>query len=213
VAPLPSGTVQAEQRPPQSGPAYFAQLAALLTALPIPQFELALGWLLAARAAGRRVYVIGNGGSAATASHLAGDLANTAQVPPHAPLRALALADNPAILTAIANDTDFAEVFARQLTALVEPGDVVIALSVSGRSPNILRGLAAARSAGARTIGLLGGDGGSARQLVDLALQVTSSNYGLVEDVHSAIGHALTAAIRAALLGQPTSACSGLPGA
>lgn len=182
---------------------YLATLASVLhQVLPEPLWR-TTELLLAVRAAGRRVYVMGNGGSMATASHMVCDLVKTARVRGHQPLRVFALADNGPLLTAWANDADYERVFAEQIEALVEPDDVVIALSASGSSRNIVLGLRKAAERGATTIGLLGFDGGAALGMVDIAIHVPSHDYGLVEDAHSAISHALTAAIRSALLAQP----------
>lgn len=178
---------------------YLAALADLLRLVADESLSRALEMLLEARALGRRVYIIGNGGSAATASHFVCDLVKTAHVTGHAPLRVFALTDNAPLLTAWANDAAYERVFAEQLAALVEPGDVVIAISASGNSPNIVTGLTTAAARGARTIGLVGFDGGVARRIVDAAIHVPCNDYGLVEDAHAAIGHALTAAIRRSL--------------
>src|SRR5579885_152808 len=150
--------------------------------------------LLETHAAGRRVYIMGNGGSAATAIHLANDFMKTAHVPGQNALRAFALVENVALLTAWANDMTYEEGFARHLAAVLDPEDVVVAISASGNSPNILEGLKAARACGAGTVGLLGFDGGLAHGLVDHAIHVPSRDYGLVEDAHVAIGHAISTA-------------------
>jgi D-sedoheptulose 7-phosphate isomerase len=142
---------------------------------------------------------MGNGGSSATASHLVSDLVKTAHVAGLAPLRAFALTDNTPLLTAWSNDASYDRCFAEQIAALVEPDDIVIAISASGNSPNVVAGLSAALARGARTIGLLGFDGGAARQLTDVTIHIPCHNYGLVEDTHAAIGHAITTAIRQAL--------------
>jgi D-sedoheptulose 7-phosphate isomerase len=155
--------------------------------------------LLDAQANGRRVYVMGNGGSASTATHFVCDLVKTAHVPGHRPLRAYSLTDNPALVTAIGNDLSFDESFSHQIGALVEPDDVVIAISASGKSPNIIAGLVAATAIGARTIGFVGFDGGPAQDLVDVSIHVPWHDYGIVESVHLGIVHALTLAIRRAL--------------
>jgi D-sedoheptulose 7-phosphate isomerase len=158
-------------------------------------------YILEARATGRRVYVMGNGGSSATASHFVCDLVKTAQVAGLAPIRAFALADNVPLVTAWANDHAYERIFAEQINALVEDGDVVVGISASGNSPNIVAGLIAAREKGAHTIALVGFDGGDARDLADVAVHVDCHDYGLVEDTHAALGHAIAAALRAALLG------------
>jgi D-sedoheptulose 7-phosphate isomerase len=180
---------------------YLSELADVLRLVPGEAIGRAVDLLLEARAAGRRVYIMGNGGSAATASHFACDLVKTAHVLGLAPLRVSALADNAAILTAWANDVSYERSFAEQILALVEPGDIVIGISASGNSPNIVAGLSAAMSAGACSIALLGFDGGAARHLADIAIHIPCHDYGLVEDTHAAIGHAITAAIRQELLG------------
>src|SRR5919202_788797 len=118
--------------------------------------------LLEAHAGRHRVYVMGNGGSAATASHFVCDLSKTARVEGQAPLRAIALGDNGALLTAWANDTAYDRVFSEQIVCLVEPGDVVLAISASGNYRNILAGLQAARAQGVQTVALVGFDGGVA---------------------------------------------------
>jgi D-sedoheptulose 7-phosphate isomerase len=159
----------------------------------------AIDLLLKTRAAGGRVYVAGNGGSAATASHFVCDLVKTAHVPGIAPFRAFALADNTPLLTAWANDRAYERSFAEQILALVDPEDVVIVITASGNSPNIIRAVEAASACGARTIGLLGFDGGAVKQMVDVALHIPCADYGLVEDTHAAIAHALATEIRQTL--------------
>jgi D-sedoheptulose 7-phosphate isomerase len=138
---------------------------------------------------------VGNGGSAATASHFVCDLVKTARGAGMAPMRAFALVDNVPLLTAWANDCAYERSFAEQILALVEPGDIVVVISASGNSPNVVAALAAASTCGARTIGLLGFDGGAVRDLVDVAVHIPCDDYGLVEDAHAAIAHAMTTAI------------------
>jgi D-sedoheptulose 7-phosphate isomerase len=175
---------------------YFLDLAEVLERVPTVAVARAIDLLLHARATGRRVYVIGNGGSAATASHFVCDLTKTARLGGMAPLRAFALADNGALVTAWANDTSYENVFAEQLAGVLEAGDVVIAISASGNSPNIVAALKAASEYGAHTIALVGFDGGVAGRVADVPIHIHSSDYGLVEDTHSAIGHALAHAVR-----------------
>jgi D-sedoheptulose 7-phosphate isomerase len=144
-----------------------------------------------------RVYIMGNGGSAATASHLACDLAKTVGDDAEAGIRAIALSDSSSLITAWTNDVGPSSAFAGQLAVLLDPGDVVVAISVSGNSPNILTALRLARDAGAATIGLLGGDGGTGLMLVDIALHVPRDDYGTVETVHLGLAHALVVGLRA----------------
>jgi D-sedoheptulose 7-phosphate isomerase len=184
---------------------YFERLRSLLADVPQARVAAIVDALLTARAAGRRVYVVGNGGSASTAMHLVCDLQKSASIAGEAPIRAIALADNVALMTAWANDFSYEQVFARQITALAEPEDIVIVISASGNSPNIVAALRAAVDRHALTVAFVGFDGGTAGQIADLAVHIPCHDYGLVEDVHSALGHAVTVAIREALTGQTAS--------
>jgi D-sedoheptulose 7-phosphate isomerase len=182
---------------------YLDDLQRVLPLVPTKALGEAIELLLEARTAGRRVYIIGNGGSAATASHFVCDFIKTAHVAGFAPLRVFALADSTPLMTAWANDRSYERSFAEQIAALVERKDVVIAISASGNSPNVVAALKAATAVGAYTIGLLGFDGGAAIELVDIAIHIPCHHYGLVEDAHAAIGHAMTAAIRDVLTHEP----------
>ncbi|MET9801803.1 SIS domain-containing protein [Streptomyces sp. NPDC006368] len=150
------------------------------------------------RRRGGRVYAMGNGGSASTATHLVCDLVKTARRPSEPGLRAFALADNIAVLTAYANDMSYADAFVHQLTNNAEVGDAVIAISASGRSPNIIAALRAARRMGLLSIGMLGCGGGTAVDLVDIPLIVGSDDFGVIETAHIAIVHAFADVLRAA---------------
>jgi D-sedoheptulose 7-phosphate isomerase len=178
---------------------YLNRLAQVLALVPRDAVARTIDLLLEAQSSGRRVYIMGNGGSASTASHLVCDLTKTARVVGQAPLRAFALADNGAVMTAWANDTAFEQTFAEQIEGHVEAGDIVIAISASGNSSNIVAGLQAAAARHAHTVSFVGFDGGHAARLAEVVVHVPCRDYGLVEDSHSAIGHALTAAIRDAL--------------
>ncbi len=146
--------------------------------------------LLAARERGATVYFIGNGGSAATASHFANDLAIGTRSSGR-PFRVMSLADNVPVLTAVANDFGYAEIFLRQLQVMLLPGDVVVAISASGNSPNLLNAIEYANGAGAITIGLTGFDGGRLREIAHLAVHVPTpaGEYGPVEDAHMVLDH------------------------
>jgi D-sedoheptulose 7-phosphate isomerase len=174
-------------------------LQRVLATLPEHSLGRVVSLLLQARSTGHRVYIFGNGGSAATASHLACDLIKTAHVPPLSALRVVPVMDNLPLLTAWSNDLAYERAVAEFLAIQLEPGDVVIAISASGRSRNVIEALEMARLKGAHTVGLLGFDGGPALDLVDVAVHVPVHNYQLAEDAHSAIGHALTVAIKTAL--------------
>ena len=140
--------------------------------------------------AGGKVLLFGNGGSAADAQHLAAEFVNRFQVERH-PLAALALTTDTSILTAIANDYDFLEVFAKQVRALGRPGDVAVGISTSGSSGNVVRGLAEARRLGLKTLALSGREGGSVAAQADVALTVRSRNTPRIQEVHITIGHVL----------------------
>ena len=151
---------------------------------------------------GRQVFIIGNGGSAATASHLASDWGKNILPDKDKAakrLRVTALTDNVSWITALANDLGYEHIFSEQLKNLVNKGDLVIAISGSGNSPNITEGIRVARSLGAKVIGILGFDGGKAREMVDTAIVVKSDNYGYVEDVHMVLGHLITSYFRTRL--------------
>lgn len=178
---------------------YLERLARVLPLVPAEALSRAISLILHARTSGRRIYVMGNGGSATTASHFVCDLVKTARVQGLDPVRAFALTDNTPLMTAWANDAAYDRIFAEQVYALVESGDIVIAITASGNSPNVVEGLIAAAARGAWTIGMLGFDGGMCRGLVDVALHIPCDDYGLVEDTHSAITHAITAAVRQAI--------------
>lgn len=145
---------------------------------------------------GRTLYMCGNGGSAATASHLAVDISKNTRVPGLPPVRTMSLVDHVPSLTAWANDVDYAEVFTGQLAGLAEPGDVVIGISTSGNSPNVLQALRYARAHGMTTVGLLGPDGGLARELCDAYVLAPAQSIEEQEDVHMALAHILTRHMR-----------------
>lgn len=140
--------------------------------------------------AGGKVLLFGNGGSAADAQHLAAEFVNRFQVE-RPPLSALALTTDTSILTAVANDYDFLQVFAKQVRALGRPGDLALGISTSGNSPNVVEGLKAARELGLSTLALSGRDGGPVAQAAELALIVPSRNTPRIQEVHITIGHVL----------------------
>ncbi len=176
--------------------AYLGEVQAAIAGLPREALSRAAQELVEARRRGATVYIVGNGGGASTATHMASDLAKTASVDGTPGVRTLALADNTALLTAWANDACYEEAFAAPLRHLVRPGDVLIALSASGNSPNVVRAVEAARERGATTIGLLGFGGGRLREQVDVCVLVPADAYGPAEDAQLVINHALTTALR-----------------
>jgi D-sedoheptulose 7-phosphate isomerase len=167
--------------------------------MPFATLEAAAELLLGCYRDGGTIFVLGNGGSAATASHLACDLAKNTRATGLPPFRVLALTDNVPQLTAWANDHSFACVFAEQLRALMRPGDLVLAISASGNSPNVVAAVEYARANGATTLALTSQNGGQLRALADLAVHVPTDDIELVEDAHMVIAHSLCVALRAQL--------------
>lgn len=147
-------------------------------------------------AAGRTIYVMGNGGSAATAAHIATDLSKTAAVPGKPSARCVSLSDNVAYITAIGNDLSFDDIFSRQLENLVAPGDLVLLISGSGNSPNLLKAAELAHARKATTAAFLGFNGGRLKAMADIVVHVQSDQYGVIEDVHLSVGHMLTFYLR-----------------
>ena len=146
--------------------------------------------VIAAYERGGRVYTFGNGGSAADSLHFAEELVARFKRE-RRPLAAQSLAADPTVLTCIANDYEFDDLFARQVRAFVRAGDVVVGFTTSGRSPNVVRGLAAAREAGATTVLFGGGDGAPASTHSDVALVVPSSSTARVQEMHVLLLHVI----------------------
>jgi phosphoheptose isomerase len=152
--------------------------------------------LLEAYTRGAGVFSCGNGGSAAIANHLQCDHVKGVRTATDLAPRVVSLSASIELLTAIANDMTYEDVFVYQLQSQSGPGDVLIAVSSSGRSPNIVRALTWARDHGLRTIALTGFDGGDAKAVAEVTVHVDGTNYGIVEDLHQAIMHALAQYIR-----------------
>jgi len=145
-----------------------------------------------ARRGNRRIFLIGNGGSAATASHMANDLQKLASSGKSLPYRAIGLTDNVPLLTAWGNDESYETIFTRQLEPLAEKGDVLVAITGSGNSPNILHTMTRAREMGLVVIAFLGFTGGKAKGLADHVLLFPESHYGRVEDAHLVLEHLIS---------------------
>src|SRR5437763_368733 len=156
----------------------------------------AAGLIIMCLRAGGKLLFFGNGGSAADAQHLAAEFVGRFVVE-RAGLAAVALTTDSSILTAVGNDYGFDQVFARQVQALGRPGDVVIALSTSGNSPNVLEGIREAKKHHIKTVGLSGKDGGDLAEQVDLAITVASTNTARIQECHIAIGHLLCELVEA----------------
>ncbi len=145
---------------------------------------------------GKQVFIFGNGGSAATASHFACDIAKGTlqKVYDHTERRfkVVSLTDNVALMTAFSNDLSYEDVFAQQLNHYVNEGDVVIALTGSGNSPNVIKAVDLAKKFKAKTIAFLGFDGGKLKNIVDHHIHVKSNHYGRIEDCHDMLHHLIT---------------------
>ncbi len=180
---------------------YFRELNELVPQLPYQSISNIVAIFLEAFAEQRTVYVFGNGGSAASASHLMCDInkgvseAGASNRP-----RVMALTDNTALITAWANDFGYERIFSEQLKTFIKPRDVAFAISTSGDSPNVLLALETARERGAMTVGLGGCQGGRMKSLCDVCAIVPSDNVQLVEDLNHAMIHAIFVAMRESLL-------------
>jgi phosphoheptose isomerase len=176
--------------------AYAEEMARAARSVEPTALDRAAAILLDAYTGGAGVFACGNGGSASIANHLQCDHVKGIQTGTDLSPRVMSLSTNVELLTAIANDVGYDEVFAYQLRSQSRPGDVLIAVSSSGRSPNIVRAIAWARDNGLRTIAITGFGGGDARLAAEAAIHVDCANYGIVEDLHQGIMHALAQYIR-----------------
>ena len=169
---------------------YLSYLSELLMKLDHNQIEKVINLLLEARQNGKMIFFIGNGGSAATASHFANDLAIGTRTN-SSPFRVMSLTDNNAVMTAIANDYGYEYVFVKQLEALFSKGDLLIAISASGNSPNLLEAVKYVKKHDGVVIGLTGFDGGELKEISDYVIHVNTSKgeYGPVEDIHMIFDH------------------------
>ena len=157
--------------------------------------------LVRAFRAGHKVVLFGNGGSAADAQHVAAELVNRFVVDRDA-LPAIALSTNTSVLTSVANDTAFEQVFARQVQALVQEGDVAVGISTSGNSPNVLKGILAATEKGAVALGFTGRSGGKLKELVDICFCVPSHSTPRVQEAHITAWHAICEVVEQELFGE-----------
>jgi D-sedoheptulose 7-phosphate isomerase len=171
---------------------YVADLVRHIDAGAIAAF---IALLLGARARGATVFFIGNGGSAATASHFANDLAIGTRTGEGKPFRAMSLTDNVAVLTALANDEGYDRIFVDQLKVHMREGDALVAISASGNSPNVCAAAAYCRERGAKVVALTGFDGGCLNRLADVSIHISTAKgeYGPVEDLHMVVDHLIGA--------------------
>ncbi len=171
----------------------------MLRAISLPHLQKVLRLLERAYLDNHRIFIMGNGGSAATASHFALDLAKNTIKPGAPRLKAISLTDHVPLITAWSNDTAYEHVFAEQLANMIEPGDVAIGISTSGNSPNVINALRLAKQMNAATIGLLGAKGGMIKDIVDVYVLAPGQNIEQEEDAHMILAHVITRHMREVL--------------
>lgn len=173
---------------------YVERVVTVLHALDLEAVTRVIELFLEARSKGNTIFFLGNGGSAATASHFANDMEVCASPEGRTPFRAISLTDNNSLLTCLANDFGYAEVFSRQLRNLMREGDVVVGISASGNSPNAVNALHYARDHGGIPVAIVGFDGGKMKQAADYVIHVETEkgDYGPVEDVHMFLDHLIS---------------------
>ena len=175
--------------------AYFEQLQALMDRLDLGEVEAAIELIRSAGQEKRKILVCGNGGSALTASHYINDWNKMAFLSTGTPFRGTCLSDNMGLMTAYSNDISYDDVYSEQLKNLMDPGDLVIAVSGSGNSENVVRALSYANEASGVTLAISGYDGGKIKKLAQHSLWVPSFDMQLCEDLHFVFGHMVMKAL------------------
>jgi len=173
---------------------YLQEFSCLVAGIDVDAICQVVELLADARKQGATIFIAGNGGSAAIASHWVNDLGKATKRGGHPPMRVLSLSDNVSWLTALANDEGYERVFSGQLENFAKSGDVLIVISSSGNSMNLVQAVKLAKTRGVRTIGLLGFSGGTLKNLVDVCILVETEKgaYGLVEPAHEMLCHLIT---------------------
>jgi len=179
---------------------YKGQLIEVLKQLPEDKFIEISNLLLDAREKGKQIFVVGNGGSAAAASHMVCDFGKNTRESGKKRIRAICLNDNIPSMMAYANDEGYDIIFSEQLLALGNPGDVLIAISGSGNSTNILKVIETAHKLDIKVVGLAGFKGGKLKDMTDICLVIPSDSMEMIEDVHMIINHVLAGLLRGAVL-------------
>lgn len=175
---------------------YVEDLRRSLAELPLLPIQEVVSILHAARQQGRQIFIMGNGGSASTATHFVCDLAKNTRADGWPHFKVMGLSDNMAIFSAYANDEGYDHVFESQLANWIQPGDIVIGISTSGNSKNVLRAIRLANDAGATTIGFTGFDGGALKAMTDVSIHIANDCIEQVEDIHLMVEHVITKTIR-----------------
>ena len=175
---------------------YFVTLQQTLDLLPLPQIEKVIDELHEARIRQRQVFIMGNGGSASTATHFVCDLGKNTRKEGWPPFRVFGLSDNMALFSAYANDEGYENVFAQQLASYVQPHDIVIGISASGNSANVLNAIALAKAKKAKTVAFTGFDSGKLGSIVDIHVHTPSDCIEQVEDTHLILEHLICSILR-----------------
>jgi D-sedoheptulose 7-phosphate isomerase len=168
---------------------YKTELQKTIDRIDLDKVEQAIGWFRDARDNNRHIFVCGNGGSASTASHFACDIVKGASFQRQKRFRIMALTDSLPTITAYSNDVSYECAFAEQLKNFAQPGDILMTISGSGNSPNVLAATQTAKEMGCRTIALTGRDGGKLGPMADLNIQVPVPHMGRIEDAHMIVCH------------------------
>jgi D-sedoheptulose 7-phosphate isomerase len=171
---------------------YSSEFVSVIQTLDFAMVDRIMEQLEAARVEGRKVFVIGNGGSASSASHWTCDFGKGVNVGDNKRFHMVSIVDHLPWVTALGNDISYDDIFVEPLKNLMEAGDLLIGLSVSGNSENIVRAFQYAKENGAKTISLIGNGAGKLSQLSDMTLVIPSGDYGIVEDVHMFVNHVIS---------------------
>lgn len=190
---------------------YFELLSKTIRDLPYEAVDRVTDILVRAYEREQTIFLFGNGGSAALASHFACDLGKGTVDGARKRFRVMALTDNVPLMTAWANDSKYEDIFAEQLSNFARPRDVVFAISGSGNSPNVLKALRVAKQVGSTTVGLTGFAGGKMLALCDACVVVPCDNMQIIEDLHLCVAHSLFTCVRAKLSQQPSQTLFGGP--
>lgn len=179
---------------------YFEGLKNVLEKLDYEQMEKMVGLIWKAYSKKRTIFFCGNGGSASTATHLAGDIGKNTVLnhkdPKENRFRVQALTDNPAWIMALGNDLSYEDIFVEQLKNFAQKGDVLVAISGSGNSANVVKAVQYANKIGMKVVGLLGFEGGKLKKMVDVSVLVPVAHYGYIEGIHSEIHHYLIESLK-----------------
>ncbi len=171
---------------------YIRELEEILDSVQIDKLENIVELIYDAYKKNKQVFIFGNGGSASTASHFACDLSKGTILEGKPRLKAMSLNDNMALITAISNDLDYTEVFREQLKNMINEGDVVMGITASGNSDNILKAMEYARKHSANTVGIIGFGGGKLKDVVDKHIIISNNDYGQVEGFHVVLAHLIS---------------------